>query len=77
MSKYPKEETLYNDDYSLKLEYESKKKDKEWIYKFKVYQIKYWDNIRRVYRNNKNEPIIMNEKQFMNYLQTELYKQQN
>ena len=37
MSKYPKEETLYNDDYSLKLEYESKKKDKEWIYKFKVY----------------------------------------
>lgn len=68
MSKYPKEGTLYNEDYSLKLEYEFYKKDKEKIYKFKVYQLRYWEGIKRVYRNNKDEPIIMTESQFMNYL---------
>lgn len=68
MSKYPKEGTLYNEDYSLKLEYEFYKKDKEKIYKFKVYQLRYWEGIKRVYRNNKDEPIIMTENQFMNYL---------
>jgi hypothetical protein len=73
MSKYPKEGTLYNEDYSLKLEYEFYKKDKEKIYKFKVYQLRYWESIKRVYRNNKDEPIAMNENQFMNYL-TEFYK---
>lgn len=75
MSKYPKEGTLYNEDYSLKLEYEFYKKDKEKIYKFNVCQLRYWDGIKRVYRNNKDEPVIMSENQFMNYLQTELYKQ--
>ena len=75
MSKYPKDGTLYKVDYSLKLDYEFYKKDKEKIYKFKVYQLKYWDGIKREYRKNNNEPIIMNENQFMNYLQTELYKQ--
>ena len=47
MSKYPKEGTLYNEDYSLKLEYEFYKKDKEKIYKFKVYQLRYWEGIKR------------------------------
>jgi hypothetical protein len=75
MSKYPKQGTLYNKDYSLKLEYEFYKKDKEKIYKFKVYQLRYWDGIKREYRKNNNEPITMNENEFMNYLQTELYKQ--
>lgn len=73
MSKYPKEGTLYNEDYSLKLDYEYHKKDKEKIYKFKVYQLRNWEGIKRVYRNNKNEPIAMNENQFMNYL-IEFYK---
>jgi hypothetical protein len=73
MNKYPIEGTLYNEDYSIKLEYEFYKKEK--TYKFKVYQLRYWEGIKREYRKNNNEPVIMNENQFMNYLQTELYKQ--
>jgi hypothetical protein len=75
MSKLRKEGILYNEDYSLKLDYESQKKDIEWIYKFKVFKLRNWDGIKRVYNKNKDEPVIMNQNQFMNYLQTELYKQ--
>jgi hypothetical protein len=73
MSKYPIEGTLYNEDYSIKLEYEFYKKEK--IYKFKVYQLRHWEGIKREYRKNNNEPVTMNKNEFMNYLQTELYKQ--
>lgn len=75
MSKLRNEGILYNEDYSLKLDYESQKKDIEWIYKFKVFKLRNWDGIKRVYNKNKDEPVIMNQNQFMNYLQTELYKQ--
>jgi hypothetical protein len=73
MSKYPIDGTLYNEDYSIKLDYEFYKKEK--VYKFKVYQLRCWEGIKREYRKNNNEPIIMSQNEFMNYLQTELYKQ--